>query len=211
MQFGRVISFKNFCLFFSSLKKNLVLIIFALLFIIGFFIGTFSYKGNNTIASVYKDMLETFVNLRHEGTFLKIASNSFLGNFTHLVLMFFFGTSVLGIAVLPFISMFCGIYYGGIFAALYSVYALKGIAYSMVFVLPCAVIFSAVLMQSAKESVAFSLKTARLTFSRSMPYSLYFDFKNYCGRYIFFTVILLVIAIIESILTYYFGDNLKLI
>ena len=124
--------------------------------------------------------------------------------------MFFLGTSVLGISVLPFVSIICGIYYGGIFSVLYSVYSFNGIVYSMVLVLPCAVLFSAVLMRSAKESVEFSIKTARLTFSRSMPYSLYFDFKNYCSKFLIFAISILIISFIDAFLAYNFSDNIKL-
>lgn len=210
LQFGKVISFKNFKHHLTSIRKDLILIIFALLFIVGFFIGIFSYKKYDTIVSVFKDVVDNFIRLRSEGTTFKIVLYSFLNKFTYLTLMFFFGTSVLGLAVLPFVSIYCGVYYGGLFAGFYSIYSLKGISYSMVFVLPCAVIFSAVLMKSSNESVLFSLKTSRLTFTNSVTYSLYYEFKNYCNRYIIFTIILIFISLIDSLISNYFRNIIML-
>lgn len=206
MQFGKVVSFKDFSSFFVSIKKNITSIVFTLIFLIGFVFGIYSFKKISLISTFFEKALDSFINLRSEESFLNILIDSFLNDFTYLCLIFFFGASVLGLIFIPFVSLFCGMYYGGLASALYSLYALNGITYNVVFVLPFALFLSIVLTNSSCESLRFSMKLSSLTLSRTMNDSLYFDFKKYCNKYIIYSVLIVIIAFINALIAIYFND-----
>jgi len=126
----------------------------------------------------------------------------------YICLTFILGCCVFGVAIIPFSAFLSGLEYGGLLALLYSEYTLKGIAFNTVAVLPSAVIFLTGLILSARESIWFSLKFIRLTFPKTQPLNLSADFKYYFGRYLKFTVIIIVSALLDGFISCNFLENL---
>ena len=210
MQVGRVVDLKNCGKYFDFLRRNNVLIVLVVFFLFGLGFGIFSFKGFSDFKAAAQTYLESFVDLRTDSGFLKITVNSFLVSLTYIVLCFIAGSSALGIVVLPFVVALRGAVYGALMALLYSEYALKGIAFNAVMVLPAAAIFTAALILAARESVGFSLRVARLTLPRTSPSNLYYDFKNYCGRYLVICLLVLVSALADGLISRYFSDSFSL-
>lgn len=201
MQLARVISVKGIGDITVFLKKNKTLLILTVFYLIGFFIGIVSHNAFKGFYDFFCIQLKSFITLRDNSSFFKIFFSSVNGYSILIVLCFIFGSSILGIVFLPFILGFSGFYYGGIMALLYAEYSLKGIAFSAVMVLPSAVIFAVSLILAAGESVGFSIRVAKLTLPKTHPANLYYDFKNYCGRYIFIMLLMLLAALTDSFIS----------
>ncbi len=204
MQIGKVINLRNFNLFFKVLSKNKTIIILLSIFLVGFISGIFSLDNYPNFKKLFSQYLNDFLSVRTNSGFLKIACNSFGIFITYIVLAFVSGTSLIGIVFIPFIIGIIGFLNGGFMALLYSEYALKGIAFNAVMVLPCAVIFTISIILATRESIGFSLRISRLTFPSTAPTNLFIDFKNYCGRFLLITVFVLFSAVIDGLISHYF-------
>lgn len=210
MQIGKVINLKNYRDFIFLFKKNKVLILFLIFFILGFFIGTVSLDKFQGFKDFFSSRLEEFIKFRTDNSIIKISFDTFIFYLTFIISAFVIGSSFLGIVFLPFIVAFCGIYYGGIMALLYSEYSLKGVAFSAVMILPSAVIFAVCMILAVQESACFSIRISKLTLPKTVPANLFYDFKNYCGRYLFIIILTLFAALIDGIISGNFINNFKL-
>jgi len=208
MQIGKIINLKGYNKIFIFLKENCVLLILLIFFILGLCVGIFSFKGFEEFAAYSQKSYEEYINLRVEQDFFGIVFKSFFDSFTYICLTFILGCCVFGVAIIPFSAFLSGLEYGGLLALLYSEYTLKGIAFNTVAVLPSAVIFLTGLILSARESIWFSLKFIRLTFPKTQPLNLSADFKYYFGRYLKFTVIIIVSALLDGFISCNFLENL---
>ena len=157
-----------------------------------------------------KGYLEDYLSVRTRYGFFKITSESFSLAFTYIVLIFISGSSVLGMVILPFIVATKGLVYGSLMSELYSQYALKGIAFNAVMVLPAAAVLVTALILASGEAVEFSLKVARLTLPRTMPTNLHYDFKKYCGKFLIFTLIVIFSALVDGIISCYLSKSFML-
>ena len=154
--------------------------------------------------------VERFVSLRSGESFLSVALSSFMGSALVLLVIFAAGTSMMGVVLVPFLAVLRGVFYGGVSALLYSEYAVKGIAFNAVLIVPSAFIFVVALLLAARESVRFSLLIAKMSLPGSPSVNLAFDFKNYCGRYLFIALIALASALTDAVLSCSFMDSLIL-
>lgn len=207
---GRVINLRGYDKFFKTLKSNYILIIFSAVFLISFIFGIFSLDNFTDFKDFSKDYLEAYIELRTKSAFLKIFSKAFSVSLTYIILIFIFGSSVLGMIMLPFIVAVKGMIYGSLMSELYSQYTLKGIAYNAVMVLPAAAVFVTALILASSEGFDFSLKVARLTLPRTQPTNLYYTFKIYCEKFLKITLIVLVSALIDSLISVYLSNSLTL-
>lgn len=210
MQKGKVFNFKS-SKFYDFISANNILVILVLLFIIGLTVGTFTENRIMLLSDYSKNYIDRFVSEHTDMTFFTVAVNSFMHGMMFLLLLFIFGSSMLGIVLIPVSVAAKGILYGSITALLYSEYSVKGIAFNAVIIVPSTIIFIVAVLLAARESVKFSLIIAKMTLPKSPFVNLNFDFKNYCGRYIFITVIVLFSAVTDSFISHTFIDKFVLI
>ncbi len=210
MQIGKVIDLKDFNKYFSFFKENKVLIFLISLFLFGFGFGIFSSIKFENFKTFSEECLFGFLSIRADLDFLKIAVNSFFASFTYIVLIFVSGSSVLGVAILPFVIIYRGITYGAMMSFLYNEYALKGIAFNAVMVLPSAAFFVTAMIMAARESLGFSLRIAELTLPRTNPANLFYEFKNYCARYLVICLIIIFSSLVDAFISCYFSASFSL-
>jgi len=210
MQIGKVINLKDFNKFFLFFRENRIIIFLLSIFIFGFGFGIFSCNRFEEFKTFSKECLDNFIFIRSDLDFLKIAVNSFFSSFTYIVLIFVFGASITGVAILPFIILYNGFTYGALISILYNEYALKGIAFNAVMVLPSAAIFVTAIILASRESFCFSLKIAHLTLPKTNPANLFYDFKNYCGRYLIICLIVIFSALLDAFVSCNFSVNFSL-
>ena len=210
MQVSKVINLKNFNKTFLFLKENKILLLLMICFLSGFLLGVFSLTKSLPFKTVWIDYLDEYINLRAGSDFFKITYNSFLKSITYIILLFIAGCSVLGVILLPFIIFTNGLIYGALISLLYAEYALKGIAFNAIVILPPAVIFVSALILAACQSVNFSVKIARLTLPRSHPANLSYDFKNFCAKYLSFSLVTLFSALLDAFISRNFSAGFKL-
>ena len=87
---------------------------------------------------------------------------------------------------------------------------MKGIAFNAVLIIPSAFVFVIALLLASRESMRFSILIAKISLPGSASVNLSFDFKNYCGRYLFIVLIALASALTDAVLSCSFLDGLML-
>ena len=209
MRKGKVLSLKNFKLT-EFVTKNNILAVLVVLIIAGVSVGIFTESRIQVLSNYSTTYVERFIALRSGESFLSVALSSFMSSALVLLVLFAAGTSMLGVILVPFIAALIGLFYGGISALLYSEYSVKGIAFNAVLIVPYAFVFLIALLLAGRESMRFSLLMAKMTLPGSPSVNLAFDFKNYCGRYLFIAFILLASALTDAVLSCSFLDSLML-
>lgn len=199
MNKGIILNFKKFKLF-NSLKFNKIFILLCMIFIIGIFIGAFIFEKNTTLVDISKKVFENTIKLHKENSWFSVLTASFFKYFIILLLYFLTGTSMFGVAIVPFLAAWQGIAFGNLTSYLYSTYTLKGIAFNAIILVPPAVIFTVCSFFAAKEAIGFSLILAKLSLPKSRPANIYIDFKKLCGKFLIFICISLFSAITDLIL-----------
>ena len=209
MQKGKVLSLKNFKLA-DFVARNNILTILVVLIAGGIAVGIFTQSKIQLLSEYSADYLERFIALRSGESFVSVALSSFMGSALVLLLLFAAGTSMLGVVLVPLLTAVRGMFFGGVSALLYSQYAVKGIAFNAVLIIPSAFVFVIALLLAARESMRFSILIAKISLPGSPSVNLAFDFKNYCGRYLFIALIALASALTDAVLSCSFLDSLIL-
>lgn len=209
MQKGKVLSLKNLK-FKQFLFKNNLLAVLVILITAGIAVGIFCEAKLQVLSDYSVGYVERFVALRSGESFIAVALSSFMTSAFVLLVFFAAGTSMLGVVIVPFLAVLRGVFYGGVSALLYSEYAVKGIAFNAVLIIPSAFIFVIALLLASRESMRFSLLIAKMSLPGSASVNLAFDFKNYCGRYLFIMLIALASALTDAVLSCSFLDSLML-
>ncbi len=206
---GRVINLRWFNKLFKAIFKNKEIIILVLIFLSFVLLGVLRFKGdsNNEWIASY---LSHYVAIRLNSSFFKIFISSFLTSLCWMVLILILGTSVFGVINVPLILAAFGFFCGNVSAFLYSNYSLKGIAFHSVIMLPSELFCIIALLLCSVSAIGFSVKTINLTFSKTMPYSLYNDFKICCYNHLVFSVLILISALIDALLSINFLNSFNL-
>lgn len=209
MQKGKVLSLKNFR-FAEFVAKNNILTILVVLITAGVTVGIFTESKLQVLSRYSTSYIERFIALRSGESFASVALNSFMSSALVLLMLFAAGTSMLGVVLVPILAAVRGVFFGGVSALLYSQYSVKGIAFNAVLIIPSAFIFVIALLLAARESMRFSILMAKISLPGSPSVNLAFDFKNYCGRYLFIALIALASALTDAVLSCSFLDSLIL-
>ena len=195
---------------FRFLAKNKVTFLLLLLFVVSFFCGIISFAKSLSARETAKEFTEQFIALRGENEFWNVFFKTLGDSFLLFVLAFFIGSCVFGMVTAPLYIAFCGFWFGAMSAFLYGTYALKGIAFYAIAVLPAAVVFLLGLLLAAKESIQFSLTLAKQTLPKSVPTGLYHSFKEYCMRYVGVALLGIASAVLDALLSVFFLKNFTL-
>ncbi len=163
---------------------NKFLFIMCFLFLIGLSIGTFTYSLGENFKAISSDNFEYFLSCREGKTFWRVFFNTSLSSSVFLLALFFSGTSLFGVVLVPFLNVALGFYFGNLSAFLYSEYAFKGVAFNALLILPFALLFSLCIFFSAKFSFEFSLQLLKLTFPKSNQVNINNFFKAFCSKYL---------------------------
>lgn len=190
--------------FAQFLGKNHLIILLTFMFIAGVAVGSITIGKSQNVLKLSEYFLNTYVSQRMDVSFFSILFSSFFTSLLTVLFVFVSGASMLGVITVPIWVVLRGFLYGAVSSFLYSEYSVKGIAFNAVMVIPAAVVFVISFLLAAKESVKFSIIMAKLTLPRSKPVNLYIDFRNYCARYTFFCVAILISALIDAVLSYSF-------
>ena len=202
MRKGVIVNLKRFKLF-DYVTLNKIFILLCVLFIAGIATGSAIYPKNATLADFSKNLFGSYTAL-HSKPWIQSLAISFVKYLIVLLFYFLSGTSMLGVAVVPFLTFWQGIMFGNISSYLYATYALKGIAFNAIILVPPSIIFTICSFFAARESIDFSLLMAKLTLPKSKPANIYTDFRKYCGKFIIFVGISLLASVTDLVLNLLF-------
>ncbi len=205
MKFQKVLKFKGFNKIGSFFEKNRLLIFLSLCFLLGLLFGVYSKFGVR-LQNFAEGYIENFINLRQGQSFFKIFFHSFMSAALCILLSFFLGTGVLGFLILPIASAAFGLIYGAVTSYLYSQFALLGVAFHTVILLPPTLLTLIAFILSAVQSVKFSHLLSGLVFySRAADLSV--AFKEFCKSFLFYLSLIFVSAIVDGLLSINFLES----
>lgn len=203
MRKGIIVNLKRFKTF-DYVNLNKIFLVLCAVFIGGIVIGCTSFSKNGWLLKTAESFLKNYISVQSEYKFLKKFS-AFAFRYLALLAMYFLsGTSMLGVAVAPFVTLWHGIFWGSVSSYLYANYKLTGIAFNAIILIPPTAIFAVACFFAAKYSLNFSLSVAKLTLPRNKPASLYTDFKNFCIKYLILVSVSVLCAAIEVVLNLLF-------
>ena len=203
-----LLNLRNFEKFFLVFKRNGILIFLFSIFLVGLFIGVFSFENSVILKKIIIDFL--FKNNLLKSTFFGCLFNSFWNYMFLICITFICGTSMLGVILSPITVTLFGFFCGTYSATVYVDYGLKGIAFYAVMILPCAVLITVALLLSATESFRFSLFLVKQILSNSVPVNITLVFKEFCIKHLLISLLVLFTAFINSVLSINLADKFSL-
>ena len=188
----------------NFLKVNGSLIFLTFIFVLGVLSGALFFEKQIAVADYAKSQFTNFLVLRQEGTFFAIFFSSLINLLIYFGAVFISGTSVVGNIVSPFVLLWFGFNFGMVATHLYGGYALKGIAFSAIILIPASAIFALILVFSAREAMRFSLLLTRLFTPQGVSASVYENFKNYCIKFLYYLIFVILSATVDALLSTFF-------
>lgn len=200
MKASRVVSLKKLG-FINYILKNRIILILCILFTVGIAIGVFGYSSAETPKQIADNSISSFLQNRQGKSFIRMFLASFMTEMLLVIICFLCGASLMGVATVPIFISVCGFFYGNFSTFLFLNYALKGIAFNAVLLLPPTLILFIGLTFAAQESILFSLQLAKTTLPKNRPVNLSLEFKNYCGKYLLICCVVLFSSLCDSLLS----------
>ncbi len=181
--------------------------IFAVLFLLGVILGSFSLKLCSDTALKKLDILFlTNLENRLEFSAFDIFCSSFASGFIFLILAFLLSFTVWGSLALPFLCAFKGFSVGISSAYMFSQYSLTGIGFYVLIILPGTVMFLLLYLSALKEAFTESLYVLKM-FSTSFSGGLLIRHtKRFLFRYFVFLIFTALCAVMDMLLWVLFAN-----
>ncbi len=187
--------------FLITVKQNYLVIIFSIVYVLGIIIGTFFSSKNSAINSAVANYFSEYLSSRHLVGFFKVFLTSFFDLLPFALAIFLCGTSLVGVALIPFAIMFKGAAFGMFSAYLYSAYLLKGIAFNALMLIPTNILAALALIICGRISFNFSLVLIKASIPRGHSVNLYNSFQIYCKSFLISIIFLVLSAIFDALMS----------
>ncbi len=188
----------------NFLKENGSLVFLTVVFVFGVFFGALLFGKQTAVADYAANRFADFLALRQNGAFLTIFFSSLLNLLLYFGAVFISGTSVVGNVVSPFVLLWFGFSFGTLATHLYSNFALKGIAFSAIILIPSCAIFALILVFCSREAMRFSLLLTKLFTPQGVNASVFEDFKGYCLKFLYYLALTFLSALSDALLSTFF-------
>lgn len=192
------------------ISENKLIFIYGFVLCFGLFLGAF-FSGKHTL-NIFnlEQFFQNFLLSRRNSSFAILFKNTLLSGVIYLLLCYFSGMFVLGSVTNGVILLFNGSSIGLLMGFTYLLYGLKGVAFSIIIILPNAFISSLVYILSCKESYLFSLNFIGLFTSSPTLRSITPEFKRYCLKFVVFAVVIVFSSLLDAVLTSVFWNVFNL-
>lgn len=172
----------------------------CILFFLGLIIGSFTVKNGNyyltaKITEYYMQYLKSKITFSGAAVFF----NTFLISSLLLLLNYFIGLCAIGIPFAALIPFCLGCVIGTVSGYIYETYMLKGLGYCAIIIFPAAVVITASIILSCRESITMSSTMMSLLSQR--PRGRQKTFKEYSVKFLFYLAALAGGSIIETAMT----------
>ena len=192
--------------FIDAFNQNSTLILMLFSVLLGVLLGALRVKNSTAEGLIaFAEDFINFLSARQSLSFIKMLPKALLLWLPYVAAAFLCGTSLAGMATVPLVCGYFGYTYGTMAAYLYSNFAMQGIGFCMLLVIPARIIAAFALMLACRESFAFSLMMAKLILQTKGATHTYFNFKNYCLRYLFILMLLAASTLVDCLFFKGFG------
>ena len=185
---------------FEVINQNNSLIFMSFSLLLGFLAGVLIFKTKNTVSGYYSKEFILLYNKLNSG-FVSALLNSLLEQLPYAAAIFLSGTCMVGAVLVPSTLLIRGAVYGMMMAYAYFAHGLLGIVFSLLILIPAAVIASIGIILSAREALGFSLSLARLALPDAKKPRIEQDFKLYSLRQIFVLIFFVASAFIQALMS----------
>ncbi len=176
--------------------KNLF---FYILFLCGFLIGLLTVKnGDENFKNSLKDFLTEMFKSYETLNFLSVFLSSLI---TFLIFPFFsyiFGLCAVGIPIILFLPITIGLTSGLLIGIFYSLYALQGLGFSALIIIPSITIITATLIKCCGVSLNMSIEAISLLSGFSSPLKNQNQLKEYSLSFLVLCLPLIVASLLFS-------------
>lgn len=192
---------KSFRIDLTNIKRNSSFLVFALFIVAGVLTGIFCYRSITAVKEEALNLFNEHYEFHSQKGFFRIMGQTFLNAFPIVLIAFVVGTSALGCVLIPAVPFVNGFLFGIVSSYLYSAQEIMGIVYNLLVLLPPTLVAFLGLLLCCRESFGFSKLLAIMCVKGGKSFNLYFDFKNYCIRYLVILALFLFYALIDASLT----------
>lgn len=189
---------------FSLIRENLIVVIFTLIFVSGVLLGCLIFSGGSFTkeAGILADF---FVASKADSSFFRIFFSSFLLSFSFLFLTYLFGTSLLGLAFIPFIIILRGLISGLFLCDLYTSGAINALVVNLLTVIPGTVISVLALISAASKCLNLSYSLGKLSIGDGQTLHK-IDIKRYLSGFALLTLVTAISALFEAFMSVAFQN-----
>lgn len=185
----------------DTLKKNNVLIILSVCYILGLLLGVLCLKNVEAIFEIAVANFSKYYSVRITEKFFGVFIHSFSAYLPFAFLLFLSGTSIAGMALVPIAVCYCGFDYGIFSAFLYKNFLLQGIAINALLVIPCTLFAVFGYLLSAREAMRFSSRLVKISLPRGQAANIYNDFRIYWKRFVLILLLFIAASLLDTILS----------
>lgn len=201
------VNLKEFSLPLDRIKEEAAihrrLILLYVVFTGGCFAGSLLYSNSvNNTSEYIKNLLETVL----EGDFsqnLRIITSAYI--IPNLITAFC-GLSALGLPVILICPSLCGMFVSVLVSYLYFTYGVDGAVFSIIMILPCAVVFFLMMFIGGNEGLILSECIGVNVFSANKQSRG--DLKGFLLRFLIIIVVCLAVATLQALCISKFGKAL---
>ncbi len=182
-----------------AISGNRKLLFLSLAFILGLLIGVLVMRGagEQLTASVEKGFT-SYVEQRQSHSFGSTFLYSLTSVFPFFVAAFICGLCMVGTPGAFFIPCFRGLGLGFTTGYLYTVYGMKGMAFSALLIIPPSLVSTVALLLACRETWGFSLMLFKGVLPDAPSLALRNDFKIYCLRFLFILGVMLFSCLLDA-------------
>ncbi len=163
--------------------KNRLSVLMCVLFIAGVCAGVFICSNSTSVMNLAEDLVARFFSARSNVSFFGLLLHSLMCACTVMLVLFLGGGSLMGFISVPLTVVAIGFIYGAVAAQVCINFALKGVAFNAIILIPPCVIFFVCFLLAARYAFVFSTQIARLTLPKTPPAGLYASFKEYSTKF----------------------------
>ena len=178
-------------------------ILMTSLFLLGLLVGVLTVRTySGEFPQYITGLFDNYFSARNNQPFFTTLLNSFSSNILLFLTAFVSGLCIIGAPVTLFIAAFRGLGLGLTMAYLFSSFGMKGIAYSILLIVPAGLMSCISLIMACTGAFGFSSRLFSLVGKGNLRmFDFQNEFKLYCLRFGVFIVILLVSAIVDATLS----------
>lgn len=188
-------------------KKNNILLIVAIIFILGLVFGSIYITIlNNSEKGEILNQVTNYFSLNNKLGFedkIDIFKNTLISNLLFVISMWILGISVIGIPIVFIMIFFKSFVIGFSVSSIFAKYGIKGLIGVLVYLFPSQITTSIFAIFLAAYSIIISFKVVNGAFLRKNV-----NFKSFMGRYSFILVIGVLISILCSLFDAFISPSL---
>lgn len=185
--------------FVVQAKKNISIVIFILLIILGMIIGNLAIRSDLLLSVKIKGMFENYLTLISTQTMLENITNQIIISSSLLVSLFLLGFFSIGTPIITLIQLLKGIGIGALSGYMYSTHSFSGFGYCMLLLYPFEIFQCVCIVLAGNESYYISSDLFLTLRNKKSTIQEDSAVMKYLSRYLILIMISLFVSLLSGI------------